>query len=154
MLQHHHNQFNNAVVELTSLGRIPLTDNLFWSILRHAMSVLCQDGDCTGELLDGESVQDIEAGVEFERLVAALTHKAHLHGGAGWLGALHGTETVQTKKIHDTHVGFTLNITLLYMCYNMCLLYTHKKVNLVIMLFFIVCILYSKESARIRMYTL
>lgn len=37
----------------------------------------------TDELLDGESVQDIEAGVEFERLVAALTHKAHLHGGAG-----------------------------------------------------------------------
>lgn len=36
----------------------------------------------TDKLLDGESVQDVEAGIEFERLVAALTHEAHLHGGA------------------------------------------------------------------------
>lgn len=37
----------------------------------------------TDKLLDGESVQDVEAGVEFKWLVAALTHEAHLHGGAG-----------------------------------------------------------------------
>lgn len=51
----------------------------------------------TNELLDGESVQNIEAGVEFERLVAALTHEAHLHDGAGWLGALHVAKTVHTE---------------------------------------------------------
>lgn len=50
-------------------------------------------GSRTDELLDGESVQDVEAGVEFERLVAALTHEAHLHGGAGRLGGLHAAET-------------------------------------------------------------
>lgn len=68
----------------------------------------------TNELLDGEPVQDVEAGVEFERLVAALTHKAHLHGGAGRLGALHDAEMDGTSKMrYYRKISFTLDITLL-----------------------------------------
>lgn len=43
----------------------------------------------TCELLDGNAVQDLEAGVQFQGLAAALAHEAHLHGAAGRLGAFH-----------------------------------------------------------------
>lgn len=43
----------------------------------------------TCELLDGDTVQDLEARVQFQGLAAALTHEAHLHGAAGCLRPLH-----------------------------------------------------------------
>lgn len=43
----------------------------------------------TNKLLDGDSVEHIKRGVQFERLTAPLTHEADLHGCAGRLGALH-----------------------------------------------------------------
>uniref|UniRef100_A0A8C3CEC2 Proteasome activator complex subunit 3 n=1 Tax=Cairina moschata TaxID=8855 RepID=A0A8C3CEC2_CAIMO len=36
----------------------------------------------TGELLDGEAVEDLEGSVELQRLAAALAHEAHLRGAA------------------------------------------------------------------------
>lgn len=43
----------------------------------------------TCELLDSDTVQDLEARVQFQGLAAALAHEAHLHGAAGRLRPLH-----------------------------------------------------------------
>lgn len=43
----------------------------------------------TGELLDGEAVEDLEGGVELERLAAALAHEADLRGAGGRARPLH-----------------------------------------------------------------
>ena len=53
------------------------------------MITLFPRASLTCELLDGDTVQNLEARVQFQRLAAALTHEAHLHGAAGCLRPLH-----------------------------------------------------------------
>lgn len=43
----------------------------------------------TGELLDGEAVEDLEGGVELQRLAAPLAHEADLRGAGARPGRLH-----------------------------------------------------------------
>lgn len=62
----------------------------------------------TNKLLDGDPIENIEGCVQFQRLGAALTHKAHLHGGARRFGALHRWLKTKNKLISKTTFHFKL----------------------------------------------
>lgn len=53
------------------------------------MNTLFSRVSLTCELLDSDTVQDLEARVQFQGLAAALAHEAHLHGAAGRFRPLH-----------------------------------------------------------------
>lgn len=51
----------------------------------------------TGELLDGEPVEDLEGGIELQRLAAALAHKADLRSAGRRTSALHAVPLHSTQ---------------------------------------------------------
>lgn len=57
----------------------------------------------TGELLDGEPVEDLEGGIELQRLAAALAHEADLRGAGGRPPALHAVPLRSAPGPHHRH---------------------------------------------------